>query len=113
MVDRVDGRPPAPTDTRIDREDWYEQDLTGREYERVLFQDLDMTDSTGSRVRFVDCTLRGARFDRCRLDASSCDLRGSDLGSLDPRSVELRRAIVDWQQAAVIAANLGLDVRLQ
>jgi uncharacterized protein YjbI with pentapeptide repeats len=194
----------APTDSRIDRADWYEADLSAVTHERVLFQDLDMTDSTGAGARFVDCTFRGAQLDRCALDAASfenctfvrcsftaarftgckflgsrfdsaaaqrmtveggdwsfvglagadlrrarltdvrmrevdlagadlgqavltncdlagatwsradltgCDLRGSDISDLEPGNVLLRRAVIDWPQAALIARGLGLDVR--
>ena len=61
----------APTDSRIDRAEWFETDLSGVTHERVLFQDLDMTDSTGVGARFVDCTFRGALLDRCELDATA------------------------------------------
>ena len=46
-----------------------------------------------------------------RADLTRCDLRGSDLSSLDPLEVQLNGAIIDWNQAVVVAANLGLDVR--
>jgi fluoroquinolone resistance protein len=42
-----------------------------------------------------------------------CDLRGSDLSAVDPESAELRGAIVNVDQALVIAAALGLDVRYE
>jgi uncharacterized protein YjbI with pentapeptide repeats len=64
-------RPGAPTESRINRADWFEADLSGVTHERVLFQDLDMTDSTGTGARFVDCTFRGAELDRCELEAAS------------------------------------------
>ena len=41
----------------------------------------------------------------------SCDLRGSDLSSLDPSSVRLLGAVVDLRQAVGIAVSLGLEVR--
>jgi fluoroquinolone resistance protein len=46
-----------------------------------------------------------------RADLGKCDLRGSDVSSLDPGGVQLGKAIVDWPQAVMIARNLGLDVR--
>jgi uncharacterized protein YjbI with pentapeptide repeats len=67
----VADRPGAPTETRIDRADWFEADLSGVTHERVLFQNLDMTDSTGTGARFVDCTFRSAELDRCELEAAS------------------------------------------
>lgn len=79
------GNRAADTDSRIDAADWFEADLSGVLHERVLFQDLDMTDSTGTGARFIDCTFRGAQLDRCALDSSSfenctfvrCSLAGS------------------------------------
>jgi fluoroquinolone resistance protein len=41
------------------------------------------------------------------------DLRRSDLSALDPETVTLRGAIIGWDQAATIAAALGLDVRAE
>jgi uncharacterized protein YjbI with pentapeptide repeats len=73
MADRVNGRPPAPTDERMDGVDWYEQDLTGVVHERVLFHELDASDATGAGARFVDCTFRESRFDRSRLSDSSLE----------------------------------------
>jgi uncharacterized protein YjbI with pentapeptide repeats len=67
MIDRA----AAPTESRIDRADWFEADLSGVTHERVLFQDLDATDSHGTGARFVDCTFRGAEFDRCELESAS------------------------------------------
>ena len=72
MADRVGGRPAAATDTRLDRVDWCEADLTAEIHERVLFQDLDMSDSTGSAARFVDCTFAGMKHG---FDARQSDLR--------------------------------------
>ena len=40
-----------------------------------------------------------------------CDLRGSDLSSLDPLTVELGGAIIDPDQAVSVASALGLEVR--
>lgn len=66
----ADGASP-PAESRVDRADWFEADLSGVTHERVLFQDLDMTDSTGTGARFIDCTFRGAELDRCELEAAS------------------------------------------
>jgi uncharacterized protein YjbI with pentapeptide repeats len=46
-----------------------------------------------------------------RADFSGADLRGSDLSTLDPLTVELKNAIVDLTQAMVITTSLGLEVR--
>ena len=39
------------------------------------------------------------------------DLRGSDLTALDPRDCEVAGAVVDGDQAVVIALALGFSVR--
>jgi hypothetical protein len=44
-------------------------------------------------------------------DFTRTDLRGSDLSSLDPRTVVLDGALIDVDQSVVIARGLGLDVR--
>jgi fluoroquinolone resistance protein len=45
-----------------------------------------------------------------RADFSGCDLRGSDLSTLDPLTVDLKGTIVDLPQAIVITTSLGLEV---
>ena len=50
--------------------------------------------------------LQGAKLARC-------DLRGSDLSALEPEHVQMRGAIVTYEQALVIAMALGLDVRAE
>jgi uncharacterized protein YjbI with pentapeptide repeats len=44
-------------------------------------------------------------------DLSECDLRGSDLSTLNPLETQIRGAVITWEQAAVLAGSLGLDVR--
>jgi len=115
-------RPNPPTESRVDRADWYEADLSGVTHERVLFQDLDMTDSVGTGARFADCTFRGAQLDRCALEATSfenctfvrCSFVGARfigckfVGSVfDAASAE--RVVVeggDWSFTALPAADL-------
>ena len=63
----------------------------------------------GASIRDVD--LSGAALDGAQL--SRCDLRGSDLSALDPRQVELRGAVVTYEQALALAAALGLDIRAE
>jgi len=45
------------------------------------------------------------------LPARGADLRGSDLTALDPRTCEVAGAIVDSDQAVVLALALGFVVR--
>ncbi len=76
---------------------------------RMREADLGGTRCTGARL--TDLDLSGASLEKA--DLSECDLRGSDLSALDPGSTVLRGAIITWEQAAVLAGNLGLDVRPQ
>jgi uncharacterized protein YjbI with pentapeptide repeats len=69
--------------------------------------DLTGVNLTGAALRDVD--LSGTQWPRSTLDR--CDLRGSDLSSLDPLTVSLAGAVIDLAQAAAIASALGLDVR--
>ena len=94
--------------------DWSFVGLPGADLRRARFDGVRMreADLTGARLRdaaLTNCDLSGALWSRA--DLRSCDLRGSDLSSLDPSGVELRRAVIDWPQAVMIARNLGLDVR--
>ena len=69
--------------------------------------DLTGARCQGATLRRVD--LAGAWLDSA--DLSGADLRGSDLSAVDPLTVELKGAIVDVDQAIVVAGALGLDVR--
>jgi uncharacterized protein YjbI with pentapeptide repeats len=71
-----------------------EADLTGARFE-------------GATLRRVD--LSGAWLHQAQM--TRCDLRGSDISAVDPMNVDLNRAIIDVDQAVVIAASLGIDVR--
>jgi uncharacterized protein YjbI with pentapeptide repeats len=198
-------RKPPDTDESITGEDWYGEDIGGRTWERVALRDIDMTETTStSGAVFIDCTLRGVRFnvsvhagaafsncafsncsffdasftdckflgstfERCTFDRftvrggdwsfvalagadlrtasfegvrmregdltgarcdgatirhvdlsgawlgkasfARCDLRGSDVTAIDPLSTPMDGAIITWDQAAVLAAAMGLDVR--
>jgi fluoroquinolone resistance protein len=94
--------------------DWSFVGLPGADLRKVTMRSVRMreADLTGARcdgATLRDLDLAGARAGKTRFAAA--DLRGSDLTALDPWSVDLAQAIIDWQQAVTIAANLGLDVR--
>lgn len=84
-------------------------DLRTASFSNVRMREADLTGARcqGATIRRVDLT--GAWLHMANL--SRCDLRGSDLSSVDPLSVELNGALISADQACVIAANLGLDVR--
>ena len=93
---------------------WSHVGMPGADLRRASFRgtrlreaDLTGVRLQGSSVRDVD--LSGAWLHGAKL--SGCDLRGSDLSALEPNTVELRGAIVTFEQALVAAAALGLDVR--
>jgi uncharacterized protein YjbI with pentapeptide repeats len=74
---------------------------------RMREADLSKADLTGGALTGVD--LSGARLGGVKL--GRCDLRGSDLSALDPRDADLRDAVIDPEQALVVARALGLQVR--
>ena len=69
---------------------------------------LDRVQAVGAVWRDLDLT--GASL--VGVDLRQADLRGSSLWSLDPAAAQLSGAIVTPEQALVIAAALGLDVRV-
>ena len=93
---------------------WSHVSLAGADLRRASFRGtrLREADLTGVRCQGAplrDVDLSGALLHGAKL--AGCDLRGSDLSALDPNVVELRGAIVTYEQALVVAAALGLDVR--
>jgi fluoroquinolone resistance protein len=75
---------------------------------RLTEADLDRVQAVGAVWRDLDLT--GASL--VGIDLRQADLRGSSLWSLDPAAAQLSGAIVTPEQALVIAAALGLDVRV-
>ena len=71
---------------------------------------LGSTQWRGVRLTEADLDLTGASL--VGIDLRQADLRGSSLWSLDPAAAQLSGAIVTPEQALVIAAALGLDVRV-
>ena len=84
--------------------------------------DLRRTSITGTRMREADLT--GARLQESTLhhvdlagawlhgvDLTGADLRGSDVSSVDPVATSMRGAIIDVEQATVLAEAFGLSVR--
>ena len=99
---------------KVDGGDWSFVGLAGGDLRRASFTDVRMreTDLSGVQAQggaFVRADLSGAWLQKANF--AGCDLRGSDLTALDPLTSEIAGAIITWDQAAVIAAALGLDVR--
>ncbi|MEV6963854.1 pentapeptide repeat-containing protein [Hamadaea sp. NPDC051192] len=94
--------------------DWSFVGLPGADLRRTKFEGVRMreADLTGARLdggSFRRVDLSGAWLAKSSMIGS--DLRGSDLTALDPLTVQLAGAIIDVDQACVVAARLGLDVR--
>lgn len=66
MAERKYGEAAPETDTTIAGAAWYGEDLSGRNYSKTLFVDLDLTEATSNGVAFKDCTFRRARFNASR-----------------------------------------------
>ena len=69
--------------------------------------DLGGANLTEATLSTVD--LSGAQWAKAKL--AKADLRGSDLTSLDPRTCEITGAVIDGDQAVVLALALGFVVR--
>jgi uncharacterized protein YjbI with pentapeptide repeats len=83
-------------------------DLRKTRFHGVRLREADLTGARfdGASVRDTDLSgawLRGASF-------HGADLRGSDLSALDPRVCDVADALIDVEQALVIAAALGLRI---
>lgn len=99
---------------KVDGGDWSFVGLAGADLRRAGFVDVRMREADLSKARceggsLVRVDLSGAALHG--IDLRGCDLRGSDLSALDPQAATLRGAIITWEQSAVIASALGLDVR--
>jgi fluoroquinolone resistance protein len=95
----------------VDGGDWSLVGMPGADLRRASFRgvrlrevDLGGAQLDGAALR--DCDLSGAWLHGASFRGA--DLRGSDLSSLDPRQCEIQDALIDVDQAMVIAATLGL-----
>jgi len=91
--------------------DLTEADLIGSTITGVRMREIDLTGAQCSRATVRNVDLSGALLGGTNL--SGTDLRGSLLTSLDPLNAVLADAVVTGDQAAAIAAMLGLDVRTE
>jgi fluoroquinolone resistance protein len=84
-------------------------DLRQASFRGVRMREVDLVGARCAGTLFRDVDLSGAWLHHA--DLQGADLRGSDLSALDPATVEVRRAIIDPDQALVIVGALGLDVQ--
>jgi uncharacterized protein YjbI with pentapeptide repeats len=93
--------------------DWSFVHLAGADLRTAVFRDVRMREAeltganlTGAVLSRVD--LSGAQLHKAKL--LEADLRGSDLTALDPRTCETAGAIIDPDQAIVIARAIGFTL---
>src|SRR5688500_1177428 len=123
MADRRHRLPPRPTTRTVTGDDLYGEDLTGHSEARVLYIDVDLTESTSTAgLVFDECTFRDVRFnasahrgaaftnctfERCNFFGASftdCKLVGSvfEHCSFD----QLRVVSGDWSFVGLAGADL-------
>lgn len=84
-------------------------DLRGSTFTGVRMREADLTGANCAGATLQHLDLSGASLHRA--DFTRTDLRGSDLSAVDPLATTLAGAIIDADQAIVLAGALGLDVR--
>lgn len=83
--------------------------LSCASFENLRMREADLTGAVFEGAKLLGVDLSGAWLHSAKM--SRCDLRGSDLSTLDPLTTEINRAVIDVDQAVVLAGALGLDVR--
>lgn len=71
MAGRRHGEAAPPTDSEIAGADWYGEDLSGCEHERVLLTDVEMTEASAKGASFSECSFRDCAFNSCRFADSA------------------------------------------
>jgi uncharacterized protein YjbI with pentapeptide repeats len=84
-------------------------DLRSAKFENTRMREIDLGGTRLAGAALRRCDLSGAQWAKANLDG--CDLRGSDVSAIDPWSVSLAGTIITWDQAAVLASAMGLDIR--
>ncbi|QIS08740.1 pentapeptide repeat-containing protein [Nocardia arthritidis] len=83
-------------------------DLRGTTFTDLRMREADLTFARCQKATFRDVDLSGAWLSKA--DFTESDLRGSDLTALDPLITAIARAIIDPDQAIVLATALGVRV---
>jgi fluoroquinolone resistance protein len=99
---------------RVSGGDWSfvtleDADLRGVTVRGVRMRETDLTAANLEGAVLAGCDLSGAQLSGVRF--TGCDLRGSDLTALDPRRVDVAGALIDADQAIVVAQALGFEIR--
>jgi len=93
--------------------DWSFVHLAGADLRTAVFRNVRMREAELSGADLTEATLShvdlsGAQLARAKLVRA--DLRGSDLSALDPRTCETTEAVIDADQAIVIARAIGFTL---
>jgi uncharacterized protein YjbI with pentapeptide repeats len=94
--------------------DWSFVHLEGADLRKATFRGVRMREADLGAANLGEAVLSnvdlsGARLGKARF--AKADLRGSDLTALDPRASDVSSAIIDADQAVVVALALGFVVR--
>ncbi len=99
--------------TKIDGGDWSLVGLPGADLRQVEFRGVALREADLTAARLDGAIVRDVDLRDALLHGISCqgtDLRGSDLSALDPINAEIKDALIDVEQAMVIATALGLRI---
>jgi fluoroquinolone resistance protein len=93
--------------------DWSLVGLPGADLRKATFHGVRLREADLTGARFEGATVRDTDLSSAWMRGASfrgADLRGSDLSALDPRQNDVANALIDVEQAMVIAAALGLRI---
>ena len=93
--------------------DWSWVGLSGADLRKATFRSVRLREADLTGVRFEGATIRDTDLSSALLHGASfhgADLRGSDVSALDPLQCDVRDALIDVEQAMVIAVALGLRI---
>lgn len=99
--------------TTITGGDWSLVGLPGADLRQVEFRGVALREADLTAARLDGAVMRDVDLRGAWLHGISCqgtDLRGSDLSALDPVNAEITGALIDVEQALVIATALGLRI---
>jgi fluoroquinolone resistance protein len=93
--------------------DWSLAGLRGADLRKATFHGVRLREADLTGARFEGAAVRDTDLSGAWMHGASfrgADLRGSDLSALDPLQCDVADALIDVEQAMVIAAALGLRI---
>jgi fluoroquinolone resistance protein len=97
----------------VEAGDWSLVRLAGADLRKARFHGVRLREADLTGARFEGSTLRDTDLSGAWMHGASfhgADLRGSDLSALDPLQCDVVDALIDVEQAMVLAAALGLRI---